>query len=235
MLGLLTCLHDGCAVTAERKKGKYTYYRCTGYRGKCELPYMREEVLAQSLSTVLDGIYVPEVVIAQILAAQDEANLSEDAERERETVRLGHALQALRRKKQQAYEDKLKGSIDEAFWSEQHSRWTEEEIALSTQLARLMQPVTKEQRLSVRRILELANTASTLYKTQNPDQQAKLLRMVLSNCRTDGVNHCAEYRKPFDMIFARAKKEEWRPQRDSNLCCRAENAESWATRRWGHS
>ena len=30
--GMLTCAHDNCTVTAELKKGKYVYYRCTGYR-----------------------------------------------------------------------------------------------------------------------------------------------------------------------------------------------------------
>jgi hypothetical protein len=36
--GMLTCAHDDCTVTAELKKGKYVYYRCSGYRGKCDLP-----------------------------------------------------------------------------------------------------------------------------------------------------------------------------------------------------
>jgi site-specific DNA recombinase len=40
--GLLRCAYDNCAVTAEFKKQKYTYYRCTGYRGKCDLPYFRD-------------------------------------------------------------------------------------------------------------------------------------------------------------------------------------------------
>src|SRR5262249_6206730 len=43
--GLLTCAYDHCKVTAEIKKNKYTYYRCTGYRGKCDLPYFREDEL----------------------------------------------------------------------------------------------------------------------------------------------------------------------------------------------
>src|SRR5260370_414422 len=47
--GLLRCAYDKCAVTAEFKKQKYTYYRCTGYRGKCDLPYFREEVMAERL------------------------------------------------------------------------------------------------------------------------------------------------------------------------------------------
>ena len=43
--GLLNCAYDNCLVTAELKKNKYTYYRCTGYRGKCDLPYFREKSL----------------------------------------------------------------------------------------------------------------------------------------------------------------------------------------------
>ena len=43
--GLLRCAYDNCTVTAEIKKNRYTYYHCTGYRGKCELPYFREENL----------------------------------------------------------------------------------------------------------------------------------------------------------------------------------------------
>ncbi len=33
----------------------------------------------------------------------------------------------------------------------------------------------------------------------------------------------------------RIRGVEWRPQRDSNPCCRLERAESWATRRWGRA
>ena len=43
--GLLRCAYDDCMVTAELKKGKYAYYHCTRYRGRCELPYFREEEL----------------------------------------------------------------------------------------------------------------------------------------------------------------------------------------------
>ena len=35
--GMLTCAHDNCTVTAELKKNKYVYYRCSGVRGKCAL------------------------------------------------------------------------------------------------------------------------------------------------------------------------------------------------------
>ena len=55
-MGLLTCARCDCAVTAERKKGKYTYYRCTGYRGRCGNTYIREESLADLLGGVIQRI-----------------------------------------------------------------------------------------------------------------------------------------------------------------------------------
>jgi len=55
------------------------------------------------------------------------------------------------------------------------------------------------------RILELENKAHSLYVTQTPQEKAKLLRMVLSNCAVDAVSVYPTYRKPFDMIFQRAK------------------------------
>src|SRR5258706_3667219 len=50
--GLLTCAYDNCKVTAEIKRRRYTYYHCTGYRGKCGLPYIREEVLGDRLGQI---------------------------------------------------------------------------------------------------------------------------------------------------------------------------------------
>jgi hypothetical protein len=80
-----------------------------------------------------------------------------------------------------------------------------------------LQEATPDQLLSVKRTLELANTTYFLYVTQNPAKEAKLLKMVLSNCRIDGVSLYPSYRKPFDLIFQRAKTKEWRARQDSNL------------------
>ena len=69
------------------------------------------------------------------------------------------------------------------------------------------------------RILELANKAYFLYflyVKQPPTEKAKLLNLVLSNCSIDAASVYPTYRKPFDLIFARAKNEEWRAGRDSN-------------------
>jgi hypothetical protein len=62
--------------------------------------------------------------------------------------------------------------------------------------------------------LELGNKAYFLYVKQPPEEKAKLLKMVLSNCAIDAVSIYPTYRKPFDLIFERVKTKEWRAQGD---------------------
>ena len=57
--GLLTCAHDNCTVTAEVKKEKYVYYRCSGGRGPCDLPRFREQEIAEKLGHVLGHVTIP--------------------------------------------------------------------------------------------------------------------------------------------------------------------------------
>jgi site-specific DNA recombinase len=49
--GLVRCGHCGCSLVAELKKRRY--YHCTGYKGKCDEPYTREEVLEEQFAAVL--------------------------------------------------------------------------------------------------------------------------------------------------------------------------------------
>jgi site-specific DNA recombinase len=51
--GLITCGHCGCALVGEIHKGRYIYYHCTGGKGKCQEPYVREEVLEQKFTELL--------------------------------------------------------------------------------------------------------------------------------------------------------------------------------------
>ena len=203
--GLLRCAYDNCAVTAEFKKQKYTYYRCTGYRGKCDLPYFREEVMAERLGQVLQAIRIPDDVLAQLEESLLYDKAHEETVRKRQAERMHQRLIQLRRRLEQAYVDRLDGKITEEFWEAKSAEWQEEERALLASLRELEQAGNPERALDRIRILELANKAHSLYVTQTPQEKAKLLRMVLSNCAVDAVSVYPTYRKPFDMIFERAR------------------------------
>jgi hypothetical protein len=111
--------------------------------------------------------------------------------------------------------NKLDGKISEEFWNRKSTEWQAEEIQIRASLQAL-QAARPERLLDAARTLELANKAYFLYVKQDHAEKAKLLKMVLSNCGIDAVNLYPTYRKPFDLIFERAKTEEWRARRDSN-------------------
>ena len=76
--GLLSCGECGCSITAEvhtKKSGKsYTYYRCTKKKGECSQAYLREEVLNEELSDLLERFHLPKEWAEEMnkLADQDE-------------------------------------------------------------------------------------------------------------------------------------------------------------------
>ena len=214
--GLLTCAEDNCAMTAELQKGKYIYYRCTGYRGKCCTPYFREEEISQRMGQLLKNIHVPDEIVGRIADSFDHEQERFQAEADSRREKLHQRLSAVRRHMDHMYIDKLDGKIPGDFWQRKMSEWRAEEqqilIGLNAPTDRYAGRV-----LSAKRILELANKAYFLYVAQNPTEQAKLLRMVLSNCSVDALSLYPTYRKPFDSIFERAKTKEWSGREDLNL------------------
>jgi site-specific DNA recombinase len=215
--GLLTCAHDQCTVTGELKKGKYVYYRCSGFRGKCPLPRFREQEIAERLGSILKDICIPDEVAAEI-----ERSLELDQSRQKslaagERARLEQRLASVRRRMDQAYTDKLDGKISEDFWQRKLVDWQAEEQQLKTALSGLDGSKNGDRLLHAKRILELANKAYFLYLTRKPAEQAELLRKVLLNCAIDGASLYPTYRKPFDLIFQRTKNEDWSGREDLNL------------------
>ena len=213
--GLLRCAHDNCTITGERKKGKYVYYRCTGYRGKCATPRFTESEIAAKLSVVLKDIHIPDVILAQLQESlsRDHDQLIDNASAQRNS--LEQRLVAIQRRMDQAYQDKLDGTIPQEFWERKMLEWTEDEKQIQAAITRLEAP-SSSRILDAKRILELANKAYSLYLTQNRTQQATLLRMVLLNCSIDAASVCPTYRKPFDLICRRAENEEWSGRADLN-------------------
>jgi site-specific DNA recombinase len=215
--GLLRCAKDGCTVTAELHKQKHVYYRCSKGRGPCDTPYMREADLSDRLGTLLDGIYVPEGIANEIVRSIQGSTEQSEQKRIQELAGIKQRLAALRTRLDRMYEDKLDGKIDEELWTRKMNETREQERVLQAAAERVSNPITPEHALTVERIFELAQKARFLYLTRNPHERAHLLRMVLLNCATDGVSLTPTYRKPFDMIFERAKKEEWSGREDLNL------------------
>jgi site-specific DNA recombinase len=183
---------------------------------KCSLPYMREVELSERLGRLLRDIRVPETIAQTIVdSLRTEVGRSE-TQRVEQVAAIQQRLATIRTRMDQIYEDKLDGKIDEQLWERKQSEYREQERSQEASLSSMSKPITKDNVLTVERVFELANKAHFLYLTRNSAERGQLLKSVLLNCSTDGVSLWPTYKKPFDMIFLRARNEDWSGRADLN-------------------
>ncbi len=212
---LLTCARCGCSITAEKKKGKYVYYRCTGFKGACGNSYMRQEQLAELLGDVIRPIQITSEIAEDIATALRGIDREAD-DRRRESLRQLHQRRrTVVSKLDRGYDDFVSGRISEEFWTRKSKEWESELAIVDADRPRLEQPRPLATVTAVK-ILELAKKAESLYKTQDPTEQRRLLQTVLSNCTIDRGSLCPTYSSPFDLFVRGNVTGSWRGRRDSN-------------------
>jgi DNA invertase Pin-like site-specific DNA recombinase len=197
--GLIACGHCGCSLVGELKKKLYVYYHCTGNKGKCPEPYVREEVLATAFTKALTRLRFDDEVLAWIKQALRQSHADERREHAETMTRLEAEHTKLQRRIDAMYEDKLDGVIDEGLFRRKADEYRAEQAKLSDEIERHRQ-ANHNYIEDGTRLLDLANKAARLFDRQPAPEKRKLLRFVLSSCNWKNGQLGFEYRKPFDLI-----------------------------------
>lgn len=201
----MTCGHCGCAITAEIKKEKYIYYRCTNGKGKCPQKYVREEALVGQFAEVVRAVRLDPRLASWIEEAVLEANEDEHRLHEAEVARLNAEIARLTQRLERIYIDKLDGHVSDELWAKMSGEMKAAKRDAEARLGALGRADQNFKAL-VQSTLELAQTAHSLFLGEPPHQQRELLYHVLSNCKMkDGVV-VPEYRKPFALLAHAAKQ-----------------------------
>ncbi len=190
-----------------RKIKEYIYYRCTHYKQKCPDPYMEEQSLFSLFESAVSDISVNEDMftkIKQYLLKVHQARSTQYNETKPVLIKRIREIETLRDK---AYEDKLKGVIDEEYFNGRYNQWTKDIADFREELSTIE---SKNDKILHRCVLtfELANQARNLYKKQVPEQKARFLKMLLSNSFLKDGKLQFEFKKPFDMLDGMSKKPE---------------------------
>jgi site-specific DNA recombinase len=197
--GLMNCGHCGCAMVGELKKGRYVYYHCTGYKGKCDEPYVREEVIADKFSSILGRLSFADEVLQWVSTALRESHSDQKKEHESAIARLQAECDRIQNRIHAMYVDKLDGRIDRSFYVQMSEQWRVEQ-------EKLMQEITLHRAADQCyldegvRLLELAQTSQRLFAKQEPREQRRLLNFVLSNSTWKSGELSVVFRQPFDLI-----------------------------------
>ena len=228
--GLIACGHCGCSIVGEIKKQRYVYYHCTGYRGRCDEPYVREEVIGQQFSELLGRLTFDEEVLDWVRDALRASHADEKREHEATIVRLQAEYDRLQSRMHAMYVDKLDRKVDGAFFERMAAEWRAEQDRCLREIERHRAADQSYLEEGVR-LLELARNAQRLFEKQEPREKRRLLNFVVSNCTWKGGALTATLRQPFDLLAETtaiaaqaaadnrpnlAKSEIWLPGPDSN-------------------
>lgn len=195
----IKCGHCGCSLVGEIQKKKYIYYHCSGFKGKCPEPYVREEVISKQFGEYLKRLVFDKEVIEWVTKTLKESHADETKEREQASRRLKGEYDRLQNRIDAAYVDKLDGRIGTQQFERLSKSWRQEQDELQAALS-AYESAGRNYLDDGVRLLELANGAYDLFDKQEMREKRKLLDFVLSNCTWRDGRLSAEYKQPFDMI-----------------------------------
>lgn len=196
---LLKCGHCGCMMTGELKKGKYTYYHCTGYKGKCNEPYTRETVLDEQFCEFLGLLEFDPNVISNLRVNYSKVSKKKRKYHEKAVSILQADYNKLQNKLDSMYEDKLEGVITpEMFKEKAHiCRQRMDELFSAIVKHESVDPAELERSID---LLELIRNAREAYIKEDNTEKRRLLKNIVSNCSWKDGLLSAEFKQPFNMI-----------------------------------
>jgi hypothetical protein len=197
--GLIACGHCGCSIVGEIEKQRYVYYHCTGYKGRCEEPYVREEVISQQFSELLGRLTFDEEVLALVRDALHASHADEKREHEAAIGRLRAEYDRLQSRRHAMYVDKLDGKVDVAFFDRMSAEWRAEQDRCLREIER-HQAADRSYLDEGVQLFELARNAQRLFEKQEPREKRRLLNFLVSNCTWKGGELVADLRQPFDLL-----------------------------------
>jgi site-specific DNA recombinase len=205
---VIKCAKCGCALTGQIQKERFIYYHCTGYKGNCHTPYLRQEVIEEQIGELLKGIRLSPQETENVYQAMKES-LNDKMEYHNDAIKaLEQKIAILQKRIDAAYIDKIDGRISETFWKDQSDKWLrEKEDAASRLLAHQRSDTHYIKSATI--VLELTNKAYDLFMKQDSTEKRKLVNILLSNSSFDGTTLEFNLRKPFDTVVECKKSANW--------------------------
>jgi site-specific DNA recombinase len=210
--GLIRCGHCGCSYTPERKLKKsgrqYVYYRCTGFKGKCESKWLREEELTEQIAEYFEKIRIPDYVAEKISNMLKSSHTGKKEFYEDVSKELKEQFEKLEKRIEKAYEDKLDGTITNEFYRKKEQEYRREQSNITLKLNNL-QKADVQYYITANYLLEVARRAPEIFKSSKPEVKRQLIKLVLSNPVVNDGTLCATIRKPFSYFAEGLSRSIW--------------------------
>ena len=197
--GIVRCGHCCCALVGEVKKGRYVYYHCTGYRGKCGEPYTREETLTQQFAGGLRELILSPAILQWLTT---ELLQSEEAERlgRAQVFRRDQAeLERAQARLEMMYGDRLDGRIDADTYDKMAKEVREQQLGIQERMRRA-EPTRLPPMSRAVDLLVCMSKAAQEFTEFSRERQRKFLQLVLKEASGKGGELRKSFQEPFEKL-----------------------------------
>lgn len=203
---MLTCGECGGTITAEIKKGQYIYYHCNHFKKCSQKGNTPEKVIENQLFGVFKFFESITEEEATELKRRIQANHAQEIEYKEAAIKsLNERYNALQRRLDNLYNDRLDDRITREFWDKKHGEIVAEQEGLQEQLSRLKSEEAKYFEIWLN-IIELARRAREIYEKRTPEERRSLLNHLFSSLVLKDGNVIATYRKSTAAIAKRVQE-----------------------------
>jgi len=203
--GLVRCGHCGNLITGEQiikpQTGKqYIYYRCTVSRlGDHPRHRVTEAQLDEQILSVFRSIQQPEDVRAWFAEALKKWNADHRIGSQEHTALLQKELSQLRQQQDKLLNLRLAEEIDADAFAMKKTELRDRMAHVTLQMEVVDRDRGEQGELAVK-TFELSQALESKWLSAGFAEKRKLLEIVFSNFRLDGVSLCYEINKPFDVL-----------------------------------
>jgi DNA invertase Pin-like site-specific DNA recombinase len=208
--GLLRCAYCGCAISSDRKKGRYTYLTCTKSRGECPGVRVREEVVLDQVANVFRSMQVPEHVLPWIRKTLSITSTRERRYRQGSLTSLRGEYDRLQRSLDTLLDLRLQGGVSQDDYDRKVFQLKEAQLAVNVRIQNHTDGDEQFGR-AVNRLLTVATMAYDIFESSEAPTKRELLNFLFSNLELRGKNLEYKLKRPFDAVLSAATHSDWLP------------------------
>lgn len=202
--GLIQC-SCGCTITSYIKKEKYTYLRCSHYKGNCDTKPLNEDIALAQVKTTLKNLHLDEEIMhyiradmEKIIDKQNEFQRQQFAKARRKYDECDKGLKNIRL-------DYAKQKISAEEYNDISAVLKEEQYKLNDEINSLTQ-ADEHFSIALGTVLSLGSNAYDIFSSSKVETKREILHLLLSNLKLQDRKISYTLRKPYDYIKSLNKK-----------------------------
>jgi len=199
--GLLNCVHCGCAMTPEIKKGKYVYYSCTNAKGVCKRVYVPETKLLKPVYNLFDVFSgLPQEAHENLINDLREVHEAEKCFSKRQVARVHAEYKRVQGRIDNLLDIRLDGSITSQEYTNKLQTLKRTQGKLNIELEEHTKG-DNEFHITVDRVLNLTTRMKEIFASSEIKEKREIISYLLQNPKVEAGELTYELKKPFNVVM----------------------------------